>query len=158
MALPMWFYWISIPTPDSVVDSAAAGHAGFGTAFAFGWLVNRAEGALAAITRGWPVNLALAVAGTAWLMHIMHATPMAQPGMTKTVYALVFGVAVWAWVLGPHRRRAAFPVQLQPGAALHRGCFVLDLPRAPAGGRGAGGVGGPLAGELDAEISHSSWS
>jgi ABC-type multidrug transport system ATPase subunit len=30
----------------------------------------------------------------------MHVEPMAQPGLTKTVYALVFGVAVWGWVLG----------------------------------------------------------
>jgi len=74
--------------------------AGFGTAFAFGWLVNRATGALQAIERGWLPNLLLAVAGTAWLMHTMHASPMAQPGLTKTIYALVLGVTIWGWVLG----------------------------------------------------------
>ena len=26
--------------------------------------------------------------------------PMAQPGLTKTLYAMIFGVAVWGWVLG----------------------------------------------------------
>jgi ABC-type multidrug transport system ATPase subunit/peptidoglycan/LPS O-acetylase OafA/YrhL len=100
MALPMWFYWQGIPTPDSSLIPQAPATLGFGTAFAFGWLVNRASGALAAITRNWLLNLALAVAGTAWLMHVMHASPMAQPGLTKTVYALVFGVTVWGWTLG----------------------------------------------------------
>ena len=37
---------------------------------------------------------------TGWLLHTLHATPMAQPGLTKTLYALVFGVAVWGWVFG----------------------------------------------------------
>lgn len=100
MALPMWFYWQSIPTPDSSLLPQAPALVGFGTAFVFGWLVNRASGALAAIARSWLFNLALAIAGTAWLMHVMHASPMAQPGLTKTLYALVFGVTVWGWTLG----------------------------------------------------------
>src|SRR6201999_1154905 len=37
---------------------------------------------------------------TGYLLHSMHLQPMAQPGQTKTVFALVFGVAVWGWVLG----------------------------------------------------------
>ncbi len=100
MALPTWFYWQSIPTPDGSLIPQVPAMLGFGTAFAFGWLVNRASGALAAIARSWLLNLALAIAGTAWLMHVMHASPMAQPGLTKTLYALVFGVTVWGWTLG----------------------------------------------------------
>src|SRR4051812_45706754 len=53
MALPMWIYWVSIPTPDSSLLPQVPAMLGFGTAFAFGWLVNRAPGALTAITRGW---------------------------------------------------------------------------------------------------------
>jgi hypothetical protein len=30
----------------------------------------------------------------------MHATPLATPGLTKTLFAMVFGVALWGWVLG----------------------------------------------------------
>jgi len=100
IAQPMWFYWMSIPTPDGSLIPQVPAMAGFGTAFAFGWLVNRATGALQAIERGWLPNLLLAVAGTAWLMHTMHASPMAQPGLTKTIYALVLGVTIWGWVLG----------------------------------------------------------
>jgi len=100
IAQPMWFYWMSIPTPDGSLIPQVPAMAGFGTAFAFGWLVNRATGALQAIERGWLPNLLLAVAGTAWLMHTMHASPMAQPGLTRTIYALVLGVTIWGWVLG----------------------------------------------------------
>ena len=100
MALPFWFYWQGIPTPDQSLIPQVPATVGFGTAFIFGWLVNRSGSALDAITRGWFVHLVLGIVATGWLLHTMHATPMAQPGLTKTLFALVFGVAVWGWVLG----------------------------------------------------------
>jgi ABC-type multidrug transport system ATPase subunit/peptidoglycan/LPS O-acetylase OafA/YrhL len=100
MTLPFWFYWQGIPTPDSSLIPQIPATVGFGTAFIFGWLVNRSGTALDAITRGWFVHLVLGIVATGWLLHTMHATPMAQPGLTKTLFALVFGVAVWGWVLG----------------------------------------------------------
>ena len=100
MTLPMWFYWQGIPTPDQSLIPQVPATVGFGTAFIFGWLVNRSGTALDAITRGWFVHLVLGIVATGWLLHTMHATPMAQPGLTKTLFALVFGVAVWGWVLG----------------------------------------------------------
>jgi ABC-type multidrug transport system ATPase subunit len=100
MTLPFWFYWQGIPTPDSSLIPQVPATVGFGTAFIFGWLVNRSATALDAITRGWFVHWCSAFVATGWLLHTMHATPMAQPGLTKTLFALVFGVAVWGWVLG----------------------------------------------------------
>jgi ABC-type multidrug transport system ATPase subunit/peptidoglycan/LPS O-acetylase OafA/YrhL len=100
MTLPFWFYWQGIPTPDSSLIPQIPATVGFGTAFIFGWLVNRSDTALDAITRGWFVHLVLGIVATGWLLHTMHATPLAQPGLTKTLFALVFGVAVWGWVLG----------------------------------------------------------
>jgi ABC-type multidrug transport system ATPase subunit/peptidoglycan/LPS O-acetylase OafA/YrhL len=100
MSLGFWFYWQGIPTPDSSLIPQLPATVGFGTAFIFGWLVNRSSGALAAITQRWFQNLGLAVVATGWLLHTLHASPMAQPGLTKTLFALVFGVAVWGWVLG----------------------------------------------------------
>ena len=104
MALPFWLYWTGIPTPDHsllpfIPDQLPAA-VGFGTAFVFGWLVNRSTGALAALTRSWIMHLLIGVVATGWLLHISHATPFAQPGLTKTTFALVFGVAAWGWVLG----------------------------------------------------------
>ena len=100
MTLPMWFYWQGIPTPDQSLIPQIPATVGFGTAFIFGWLVNRSGGALDAITRGWFVHLVPGIVATGWLLHTMHASPMAQPGLTKTLFALVFGVAVWGWVFG----------------------------------------------------------
>ena len=100
MSLPFWLYWMGIPTPDSSLLPQLPAFTGFFTAFVIGWLVNRSSDALAIIAKKWWVNLVFAVVATGWLLHTSHATPFAVPGITKTVYAYVFGVAVWAWVLG----------------------------------------------------------
>ncbi len=100
MALPTWFYWQGIPTPDMSLIPNLPAVIGFGTAFAFGWLVHRSRDAMAAVARRWYVHLAVGIAATAWLLHIVHTVGLAQPGFTKNVYACVFGVAVWGWVLG----------------------------------------------------------
>jgi len=100
MSLSFWFYWQGIPTPDQSLIPQIPASVGFGTAFVFGWLVHRSSGALTAITQRWFQHLVFAVIGTAWLLHTLHAQPMAQPGLTKTLFALVFGVSLWGWVLG----------------------------------------------------------
>ncbi len=100
MALPFWFYWQGIPTPDQSLIPSVPASVGFGTAFVFGWLVHRSTGALAAIQKRWLPHLAIAVGATAWLLHTIHTAPLAAPGLTKTLFALVFGVALWAWVFG----------------------------------------------------------
>jgi hypothetical protein len=58
----------------------------------------------------------------------MHASPMAQPGLTKTLYAMVFGVALWGWVLGLTGAALRFLSNYSADAPLHRRCVVLDLP------------------------------
>ena len=100
MSLPLWFYWQGIPTPDQSLIPQVPASVGFGTAFVVGWLVHRSSDALAAIAQRWIPNLVIAIIATGWLLHTMHAQPMAAPGLTKSLYALVFGVAVWGWVLG----------------------------------------------------------
>jgi len=100
MTLGFWFYWQGIPTPDQSLIPQVPAAVGFGTAFIFGWLVHRSSDALAIITARWFPNLGVACIATGWLLHTMHATPMAQPGLTKTLFAMVFGVALWGWVLG----------------------------------------------------------
>jgi ABC-type multidrug transport system ATPase subunit/peptidoglycan/LPS O-acetylase OafA/YrhL len=100
MSLSFWFYWQGIPTPDSSLIPQVPALVGFGTAFAFGWLVHRSKDALGAIAQRWFANLVIAIAATGWLLHSMHVEPMAQPGPTRTVFAMVFGVALWGWVLG----------------------------------------------------------
>ncbi len=98
--LPMWFYWQGIPTPDMSLIPQVPAMTGFGTAFMVGWLVHRSRDALSTIAHRWVSNLGVAVIATAWLLYIVKTQGIAQPGLTKTLFACVFGVAVWAWVLG----------------------------------------------------------
>ncbi|HYJ42014.1 MAG TPA: ATP-binding cassette domain-containing protein [Steroidobacteraceae bacterium] len=100
MSLSFWFYWQGIPTPDQSLIPQVPASVGFGTAFVFGWLVHRSRDALSLIASRWFVHLMLGVISTGWLLHTMHASPMAQPGLTKTLFAMIFGIAVWGWVLG----------------------------------------------------------
>ena len=101
LAIPMWFYWAGIPTPDQSLIPQAPATVGFGTAFVIGWLVQRAAAtSLPVIQKRWPVYLALAVACTTVLMMIMQRHPVAEAGLTKNAYAYLFGVAVWSWVFG----------------------------------------------------------
>jgi ABC-type multidrug transport system ATPase subunit/peptidoglycan/LPS O-acetylase OafA/YrhL len=98
--LPMWFYWQGIPTPDQSLIPQVPASVGFGTAFAFGWFVHRSRDALQAIAARWIVHLAIGIIATGWMLHVVHATPMAAPGLTKNAFAYAFGVAVWGWTLG----------------------------------------------------------
>ena len=98
--LPVWFYWQGIPTPDRSLIPQVPATVAFGTAFVVGWLVHRAPGALEALTARWHLHLAVGAAATGWCLHIVHGAPLAEPGLTKTLTALAFGVAVWGWVLG----------------------------------------------------------
>jgi ABC-type multidrug transport system ATPase subunit len=90
-----------IPTPDQSLIPQIPATVGFGTAFAVGWLVNRAAtSALPVIQQRWLVHLALAAAVTTALLMVVHRHPLAEPGFTKNAYAYLFGVAAWSWVLG----------------------------------------------------------
>ncbi len=100
MALPFWIYWTGIPTPDHSLIPEVPATVGFGTAFIVGWLVNRSKNSLAAIESRWFVHLVLAVIATGWLLHTTHVTPIAAPGLTRTLFACIFGVAVWGWIFG----------------------------------------------------------
>jgi peptidoglycan/LPS O-acetylase OafA/YrhL len=100
-SLPDWYYWQGVPTPDQSLIPTVPASVGFGTAFAFGWLVHRSAGALPALISRCIPNLAIAIFATAWLLHMLHTNPpMAIPGLTKTLFALTYGVAIWSWVLG----------------------------------------------------------
>jgi ABC-type multidrug transport system ATPase subunit/peptidoglycan/LPS O-acetylase OafA/YrhL len=100
IAIPVYFYGQGIPTPDMSLIPQVPATVGYGTAFVFGWLVHRSRPALDAITRGWLLYLLIGLIATAWLWHVVHQSPMAQPGFQKNSFAYAFGVAVWGWTFG----------------------------------------------------------
>ena len=145
---------MGIPTPGQSLIPQIPASVGFGTAFTFGWLVHRSSDALAAIAQRWFANLVhrdrrhrLAAA------HHARQRPMAQPGLTKTLYALVFGVAVWGWVLGLTGAALRF---LSNYSAVRRyiadasyWIYLAHLPVVAA----LAGLGRPLAAALGREVS-----
>jgi len=100
---PNWYAWGGIPTPDKGFVPNAVALTGFGTAFAFGWLLHRQQDLLGAIRRWTWVQLVVAVALTIacrWqLGATSFVTPMAEGG-AKAVYAITYALAVWSWTLG----------------------------------------------------------
>lgn len=98
LALPMWMPWVGIPTPDQSLIPQLPATVGFGTAFAFGWLVHRAPGALTALGTRWPLHLALAVASSAVCLYILKTQPpFGMPDQPKLIFALSFVASAWSW-------------------------------------------------------------
>jgi len=100
-SIPVWFYWTGIPTPEHSLIPQIPATVGYGTAFAFGWLVHRAGGAaLEALQKTWIIHLIVGTGAAAWMLNSMHAQPMAVPGFTKHAFAYAFGVGAWGLSLG----------------------------------------------------------
>jgi glucan biosynthesis protein C len=103
MAQPMWYAFGGIQTPDTGFIPNTTALIGFGTAFGFGWLLQRQRDLLGAIQRWWAVYLIAAVALTGAVLWQLGGTlvfaPVAEGG-TKTALAACYAVAAWSWTLG----------------------------------------------------------
>lgn len=98
LGTPAWFPWAGIPTPDQSLIPQLPATVGYGTAFAFGWLVQRAPGALAALRARWGLHAALALASSALCLYLLKTQPpFAMAGQPKLVFALAFVASAWAW-------------------------------------------------------------
>lgn len=99
-AHPAWPFWFGIPTPDTGLFPNTAALAGFGMAFAFGWLLHRRQNLLEGLARQWPVHLALAAALTGWCLWSVGITPRLEvaPGQAKVAYAAAYVLALWSWI------------------------------------------------------------
>lgn len=114
---PDWYVWGGIPTPDIGFVPNVAALAGFGTAFAFGWLLHRQAGLLDSVCRWWAVELAaggvLAIACLVQLDGMPAAAPMPN-GPAKLVFACTYALAVWTWTLGLTGAALRFLAREQP--------------------------------------------
>lgn len=98
LALPMWLPVMGIPTPDQSLIPQLPATVGYGVAFAFGWLVQRAPDALAALRSRWLPHLALAIASSAVCLYILKTQPMfGMPEAPKLIFTLSFVASAWAW-------------------------------------------------------------
>ncbi len=98
LATPAWFPWGGIPTPDQSLIPQLPATLGYGAAFAFGWLVQRAPGALAALRARWLLHGALAIASSALCLYVLKTQPpFGMPEQPKLVFTLAFVASSWAW-------------------------------------------------------------
>jgi peptidoglycan/LPS O-acetylase OafA/YrhL len=102
-----WPVWFGIPTPDTGLMPKVPGLVGFGTAFAFGWVLHRQTSLLSVLERGWLVNLSVAVGLTTACLAIVGVTPNTQaafviegPAWMRVVYAALYTASIWYWTFG----------------------------------------------------------
>lgn len=100
--LPKWPLWFGIPTPDQSLYPNLAAATAFGSAFLFGWLLQRQRALLDRIAQIWPANLAIAIAATATCIAIVGISPWQESpsdAWSISCYAASYAVAGWSWTL-----------------------------------------------------------
>jgi peptidoglycan/LPS O-acetylase OafA/YrhL len=99
---PYWFMWFGIPTPDQSLLPTLPALVGYGTAFAFGWLVQPQPGVLDRWGRNWMFQLSVACACTAFCLAQAGVAPLLAPapqGGAKLAYAAAYSLGAWTWSL-----------------------------------------------------------
>jgi glucan biosynthesis protein C len=97
-----WYHYFGIPPADMNLIVNAQALTGFGTAFAFGWLVHRQIGVLEVWMNRWRQNLLVAVVLSIACLTLVGPTPITTPAprdATTAGYAVCYGVAIWAWTI-----------------------------------------------------------
>lgn len=97
-----WLHYFGIPPADMNLIVNAQALTGFGTAFAFGWLVHRQIGVLQVWANRWQANLVVAIVLSVACLTIVGPVPIVTPAernATTALYAIGYAVAIWAWTL-----------------------------------------------------------
>lgn len=102
-----WAVWFGLPTPDTGLIPQAPALAGYGLAFALGWLLHRQTKLLNVFRRQWLVNLLVGASLTVLCLAIVGVKPnifaptVLEGGAgTRAVYAGAYTLSIWYWVFG----------------------------------------------------------
>jgi glucan biosynthesis protein C len=102
-----WLVWFGIPTPDSGFTPKVPALVGFGTAFAFGWVLHRQPTLLGVFEKQWFVNLALAVGLTSACLamvgivpNLSAATVVEGGAGVRAIYTACYTASSWYWTFG----------------------------------------------------------
>jgi peptidoglycan/LPS O-acetylase OafA/YrhL len=101
-SLPKWPMWFGIPTPDQSLYPNIAATVAFGSAFLFGWLLQRQSALLAQIAASAGANLAMAVAASLACLAIVGldpSQPVPHDAGAITRHAGAYALAGWSWTL-----------------------------------------------------------
>lgn len=102
-ALPMWWHWFGVPTPDQSLYPSLAACLAFGLAFLGGWALHRLPDLLAALPHRAPWNLAIGLAGTVSCLSLAGLVPpqaAAAKDAVTAAYAFAYAASGWGWSLG----------------------------------------------------------
>lgn len=111
-----WVRWFGIPTPDRSFIPDIASLIAYGTAFSFGWLMQRQADVAAVWSRQWLFHLMVATAATGVCLSIGGLTPTFVPAprtWSTAIFALTYALAIWTWtfaILGMALRFLSRPV------------------------------------------------
>jgi glucan biosynthesis protein C len=102
---PTWTVWFGIPTPDVGLSLKLPAMIAFGTAFGFGWVLQRQTDLLAEFEKRGSTLLLFAVALTCVCLAIAGITPsyLAKPtiipgsALMRLGYAASYSLATWCW-------------------------------------------------------------
>ena len=102
LAIGSWRPEGGIPTPDNSLIPNLPAITAFGTAFAFGWLLQRQQSLLQSYQRWWPLHLTVAIGLTVACLRMTNASPAvdAVPTSTIPLYLVCYTVATWTWTFG----------------------------------------------------------
>lgn len=99
MLTPEWLGWFGVPTPEGSLLPNASAVVSYGTAFAFGWLLQRQPEQSRAWGRNWPVHLTVAVATVTACLMMLGPVPVDAPEpdlLRKLACAACYAVAMWS--------------------------------------------------------------
>jgi glucans biosynthesis protein C len=100
---PSWLAWFGIPTPDMNLLPNLTALLCYGMAFGFGWLLVRQPDWQTSLVSHWEFHMVLALVCTVSSLGLLGVTPLLMPaleGTTKLLYAALYALSAWAWVLG----------------------------------------------------------
>jgi glucan biosynthesis protein C len=95
-----WYAWFGIPTPDQSLYPNLAACFAFGSAFGFGWLLQRQPALLQSWAVRWPLHLAFAALATTGCLFYTGLAPRLVPAtrdLATLAYALAYAFAGWSW-------------------------------------------------------------
>jgi glucan biosynthesis protein C len=103
-----WLMWLGVPSPDHGFIPNAPALAAFGTAFVFGWLLQRQMAELRVLERRWFPHLAVALVLSVVCVGIAGVTvtldpssqAAAQDPALRLALAACYPLATWAWTFG----------------------------------------------------------
>ena len=99
---PTWVGWLGVRTPNQSLITNLQALIGFGTAFGFGWLLNRQIDLLRILEKRWLINLAFAIGliAISFALALVPSLPNMRSipigvGTMRVTGAIVYALAIW---------------------------------------------------------------